>query len=309
MRPTEARLPIAMHQDVDRFERYLKFERAYSEHTLRNYAIDLRQLLLWLEEQGGRRTFQGWEAVEYTHLRAFLASRYGELQPASLSRKLSTFRSFFKFLVREGRLKTSPAALVERVKLPQKQPEFLTVDDVTLLLTLPDDGSVLGLRDLAMLELFYSSGLRVSELVGLNLQDLNRSERMVRVLGKGKKERRVPVGRPALEVMERYLQVRGSGFGDAPHPTAVFLNYRGGRITTRSVDRLVKKYTLLGGLLRRIGPHALRHSFATHLLAQGADLRAIQEMLGHASLSTTQRYTHVAVETLIDIYDKAHPHA
>lgn len=306
---TEARLPIGMHHDVDRFERYLKFERAYSDHTLRNYAIDLRQLLIWLEEQGGRRRFEGWQQVEYSHVRGFLASRYGELKPTSLSRKLSTFRSFFKFLVREGQLKNSPAALVERVKLPQKQPEFLTVDDITLLLTLPDESTPLGLRDLAMLELFYSSGLRVSELVGLNLKDVAIRERMVRVLGKGRKERLVPVGRPALEVLERYLQIRGSSFGDAPHPHAIFLNHRGGRITTRSVDRLVKKYVLLGGVLRRIGPHALRHTFATHLLAQGADLRAIQEMLGHASLSTTQRYTHVAVETLIEIYDKAHPHA
>lgn len=303
-------LPLPhMAVDFDRFRRYLAVERGASEHTLRNYFVDLHQLLVWLSAQSSRKPVTQWEQVEHSHLRAFLASRYGELVPTSLSRKLSTFRSFFKFMIREGRLKRNPAALVDRVKLPKKQPAFLPMDDLMSLLHMPDDSTPFGLRDLALLELTYSSGLRVSELVGLNIEDIDRSARLVKLRGKGKKERIVPVGRPALEVLERYLQVRGTAFGENPDPKAVFLNYRGARLTTRSVDRFVKRYALVAGILQTIGPHALRHTFATHLLAEGADLRAIQEMLGHASLSTTQRYTHVAIEKLMEIYDKAHPHA
>lgn len=310
---TEAPQPAldieAMRRDMADFERYLRIEKAASEHTLRNYRTDLEQLLTFLATEPQRRRVTSWADLEHLHLRAFLAHRFGTLEPTSLSRKLSTFRSFYKYLLREGRAQKNPARLVDRVKLPKKQPAFLTFDDMLKLLEMPDDSTPLGLRDLAILELFYSSGLRVSELVGLELADLNLSERLVRARGKGKKERLVPVGRPAVEVLQRYLDVRGLGVKDPLHPTALFLNYRGGRLTTRSVDRHVKRYVLVAGILRKVGPHALRHTFATHLLAEGADLRSIQELLGHASLSTTQRYTHVAIERLMEVYDKAHPHA
>lgn len=299
----------AMRRDMADFERYLRVEKAASEHTLRNYLSDLEQLLSFLANEPQRRRVTSWADLEYLHLRAFLAHRFGELEPSSMARKLSAFRSFFKYLQREGRVQKNPARLVDRVKLPKKQPAFLTLDDMVKLLEMPDDSTPLGLRDLAILELFYSSGLRVSELVGLDLADINLSERLVRARGKGKKERLVPVGRPAVEVIQRYLEVRGLGVKEPLHPTALFLNYRGGRLTTRSVDRHVKRYGLVAGILRKIGPHALRHTFATHLLAEGADLRSIQELLGHASLSTTQRYTHVAIERLMEVYDKAHPHA
>lgn len=296
--------------EVYAFLRYLTVEKGASEHTLRSYRVDLLQLVAFLAVHADfKRRVERWEMLEPVHLRAFLAWRYGELEPASLARKLSAVRSFFRFLVRQGTVTRNPAKLVDRIKLPKKQPAFLTVDDITRLLDLPDDSTYLGLRDLAMLELFYSSGLRVSELVGLNLEDLQLQARLVKVRGKGKKERIVPVGVPAVEVLQRYLAVRGLESSGPVDPVAVFLNYRGGRLTTRSLDRFVKKYALLSGLIRRIGAHALRHTFATHLLAEGADLRAIQEMLGHASLSTTQRYTHVAIEKLMEVYDKAHPHA
>jgi integrase/recombinase XerC len=298
-----------LYADIVLFERYLRAERGLSAHTLRNYISDLRQFLSWLCQESERRSsIPDWSRIDVLTLRSYLASRYGELAPASTSRKLSALRTFFKFLMREGRMSKNPASLIDRPRQVKAQPEFLAVDDMFKLLEMPDETRHLGVRDRAMLELVYSSGLRVSELVGLDLDDLDRAQRLVRVLGKGRKERIVPVGRPALAAIDAYLGVRGTHFGE-PHPTAMFLNYAGGRLTTRSVARLVKRYSLIAGILRDIGPHALRHSFATHLLAAGADLRAIQELLGHASPSTTQRYTHVAVEKLMDVYDKAHPRA
>jgi integrase/recombinase XerC len=302
--------PSPLLAAVRAFERHMTFERALSEHTVRSYGSDLEQLVEWLEQTiRPKRPALDWAEVDIYLLRGYLAHRYGELSATSSGRKLSSLRTFFKYLMREGLAKTNPAAALERPRQPVNQPAFLSVEELFALLEAPDVERHLGLRDRAMLELIYSSGLRVSELVGLNLADLSRGERLVKVRGKGRKERLVPVGRPALEAIDAYLQVRSTHFGPNIDPVALFLNYRGERLTARSVGRHLDRYTVLAGLLKDIGPHALRHSFATHLLNNGADLRSIQEMLGHASLSTTQRYTHVAIEKLMEVYDKAHPHA
>ena len=303
--------PHKLQSDIDAFLIYLKVERGASVHTVKAYKSDLSGLCLYLAEQAqasGSESLQ-WGDVDIWSLRSYLAARYDELSRASLSRNLSTFKSFFRFMVRRGRVESDPTVLLEHPKLPKKQPKFLSVDETFHLMRTPDPSSHLGCRDLAILELFYSSGLRASELVGLSLSDLDLDGALVRVLGKGKKERLVPVGSVALAIIKRYLEHRGVSFGPSPDPQAVFLNHRGGRLSDRSVRRLVKAYARAAGLLKDISPHALRHSFATHLLGGGADLRSIQELLGHSSLSTTQRYTHVTPDHLMAVYDRSHPRA
>jgi len=292
------------------FIRYLSAERGYSEHTTRNYQSDLVQFARFMAVVCVEaRVAVTWQDVDVYMIRGYLGQRHGELCATSMSRKLSSLKSFYEFLMREGHCQANPVALMDRPKLPQTNPEFLTIDDMFNLLEVPDSERHLGLRDRAILEMVYSAGVRVSELVGMDLLDIDCGRRLVLVRGKGRKERIVPFGKKALAALEAYLEVRGLKFGAEPHLTAVFLNYRGRRPTTRSVGRLVEKYGVISGIMRKVGPHTLRHTFATHLLAEGADLRAIQELLGHASLSTTQRYTHVAVEQLIAVYDKAHPRA
>jgi len=310
--PSPPPLPSGLEADILRFERHLRSERGVSPHTLRSYGLDIRQFARFLGGQGFHDMVPGptrWQEVDPIDVRAFLASGYGRLSPATLGRKLSALRTFFNFLVRENLLTRNPALSVDRIKQAEKHPDFLSVDDMFRILEVPSSDSPLGVRDRAMLELLYGAGIRVGELVGLNLADLDLRERLLLVRGKGRKERIVPMGSKAKEALQTYLGLRSTAFGKSPDPEALFLNYRGGRLTSRSVERIVKRYCLLAGLVRDVGPHALRHSFATHLLAGGADLRAIQELLGHASLSTTQRYTHVAVEQLMEVYDKAHPRA
>jgi integrase/recombinase XerC len=270
------------------------------------------------------------------------------LQKSSIARKLAALRSFFKYCVREGMLKENPARLVPTPKLPKRIPSVLSAEEMNGFLNqlaemgvasggsipakrrlasgalakgsekLASEGLLLR-RDRALLELLYAAGLRVSELTGLNLEDMETKERMLRVRGKGNKERIVPYGSKAQEALEKYWPLREqllrqtTGSGDArrsvPHTNAVFLNYAGRRLTQRSVGRIVKKYVRLVNINWDLHPHSLRHAFATHLLADGADLRAIQELLGHQSLSTTQKYTHASIRQLMEIYDKAHPHA
>ena len=220
-----------------------------------------------------------------------------------MGRRLSTLRTFFRYLIREGQLSVSPADLLSSPKLQQKLPTVLSVDETTDLLDRSQGLDRLSLRDRAMWELLYSCGLRVSELVGLDVGMVDLPQQSVRVLGKGGKERLIPIGGPALQALQRYLDDRGTPALDAP----LFLNHRSGRLTTRSVQRLLKKALILTGVLKDATPHALRHSFATHLLDGGADLRSIQELLGHASLTTTQRYTKVSMSHLMEVYDKAHP--
>ncbi len=270
--------------------------------------------------------------VDTFAIRAFLGELSRQrLSASSAARKLSAIRTFVKFLRREDLLDDDPAALVASPKKPETIPAHLTLDEMSRLLEMPDSSTPLGRRDRAILELFYASGLRLSELVGLGIEDVNLSGRMVRVLGKGRKERLVPFNNSTAQAVRQYLADRAAlapaesksgerraraGSGESRKSresrggkSPLFLNYRGGRLTTRSVDRLVRKYVALCGAKFGISPHALRHSFATHLLAAGADLRAIQELLGHASLSTTQRYTHVNAAQLINVYKKAHPRA
>jgi integrase/recombinase XerC len=300
------------------FLEHLRLNENASLHTVRAYESDLTQLISFLASSVGRRGAD-LKAVDLDHLkiREFLGElhRRGNTR-SSAARKLAAIRSFGRYLRREGVLDADPAALVGTPKREQRLPAHLGEAEMTKLLEMPDATHPLGRRDRAILELFYASGLRLSELVGLDLDDVNLSGRMVRVLGKGGKERIVPFNRSAEAALRAWLKdcAESAHTPDVRvHPRRVrrplFLNYQGGRLSTRSVDRLVRRYVAACSTRFGISPHALRHSFATHLLERGADLRAIQELLGHARLSTTQRYTHVNAAQLMDAYRKAHPKA
>ena len=311
-----------MREAIEQFLTYLRAERDASAHTLRNYRVDLTQFLAYLEERregGGAPDPAG---VDHLVVRGFLARLHGAgLTKTSVARKLATLRSFFRFLCRQGRLRTNPAELVQSPRLPVRAAAHLSVDEAFQLLASAEapagpPGKVnpaLRVRDRAILELFYASGLRIGELVGLNRSDVDFRQGLARVLGKGRKERIVPVGTKAVEALGAYLAdrrhpaVRGTDRQEGSE--ALFLNHRGGRLTARSVSRTVLHYLLASGLGKKITPHGLRHSFATHLLTAGADLRAIQELLGHARLSTTQRYTHVGLGEVMKVYDETHPRA
>ncbi len=292
---------------IEDFERHLQVERSLSPHTVRNYLSDVRQLVEYLK---GRTPPVALESLTYRDLRGYLAVRHAINRKVSVARKLAALRTFCKFLVRREVLPHNLAALAPTPKLENHLPKFLTIDEVFHLLEQTSGQTVLDLRDRAILELFYSGGLRVAELVGLNLADLDLTQHLAKVRGKGGKERMVIVGSQAFQSLSLYLQVRRELLTpDSPDSgrEAVFLNYRGGRLTTRSVARLVEKWALKSGLGQPLSPHGLRHTFATHLLEGKADLRAVQEMLGHAQLSTTQKYLHVNLDYLMEVYDKAHP--
>jgi integrase/recombinase XerC len=306
-----------MQEHISQFLDHLKYERNMSEHTLRNYRIDLGQFYDYLApaDKQGRRRHVDVRQIDNITIREFLKTLYDKKKKkTSIARKLATLRSFFKFLCREQVLEMNPAQLVSSPRLEKKLPKYLTIEEIIRFIETPDTDTPLGKRDRAILELLYASGLRVSELINLNVTDVDFKHQSVRVKGKGRKERIVPFGTKAKEALEQYLGVRGELLAEASEsdrdPTALFLNYLGTRITTRSVGRMIRKYALMcSNINPNISPHSLRHSFATHLLNAGADLRAIQELLGHARLSTTQQYTHVSTERLIEVYDKAHPKA
>ena len=288
-----------MHPEIEEFAAYLERVERASPHSRRAYVSDLRQLATFLE---GRGTVL--DTATRDDLRAFLASRFAANAPATLARKQGSLRAFYGHRVRMGHIADSPA---RRLVFPRRRlalPNVVAVDDCFALMAAPSLRTAAGLRDRAALELLYGAGLRVSELVGLNLEDLANDS--VRVRGKGSKERIVPLVEKARAAIDAYLS-RRSELG--PQGPALFLNRRGGRLTARSVARHLARYALIAGVRRHVHPHALRHSFATHLLDMGADLRGIQELLGHASLSTTQRYTHVSSERLLQIYEDAHPRA
>jgi integrase/recombinase XerC len=291
---------------VPAFLQYLAAERGASPHTLRSYAADLaeRGRFLHAAKMGGLA------AADARTLRAYLAWLHGRgLAKSSIARKLATARSCFRFLARRGYIAANPARQVASPRLPRRLPSFLPKDESKELLDAPVEDSAAGRRDRALLELLYASGLRVAECCGLDVEDLDRRHGTVRVLGKGGKERVVPVGDAALDALDAYLSAAGGrdrrGAGSGP----LFQNPRGGRLTTRSVRSIVRRRARAAGIARRVTPHTLRHTFATHLLGEGADLRLIQELLGHSRLSTTQRYTHVSPEHLMKVYDAAHPRA
>ncbi len=337
--------PAEMKQAIGKYLQYLQSVRNSSPHTILNYGKDLEQFVGYLSPPGE----QPPPLPKITHLiiREFVGHLHERgLEKSSIARKLAALRSFFKYCVREGMIQESPARLVPTPKLPKRIPSVLSAEEMNGFLNelagagpaaggrLPakkgEGGAAQGKkaagneglllrRDRALLELLYAAGLRVSELTGLNLEDMEQNERMLRVRGKANKERIVPYGTKAQEALEKYwplreqllLQTSGSGGRRraVPRTNAVFLNYAGSRLTQRSVGRIVKKYVKLVNINWDLHPHSLRHAFATHLLADGADLRAIQELLGHQSLSTTQKYTHASIRQLMEIYDKSHPHA
>lgn len=282
---------------------YLRTERRFAHRTLVAYEKDLRQYLAHLEGRGVDLC-----EAQPPDLRAFLASLHGERAPSTMARKLAAIRSMYRYFLRRGWVEANPGALVATPKRPKALPKVVPIDDLTALLETPSRESPYGLRDRAILELLYGGGFRCSELCDLDLGDLDASARTARVRGKGGKERVVPLGRKAWEALGEYLQVRAR-FLRGTSGNALFLNRRGGRLSTRWVAKSIERYSKLCGLRRRVHPHALRHSFATHLLDNGADLRGIQELLGHSSISTTQRYTDVSVERLMAVYDQAHPRA
>lgn len=289
-----------MTDHVASFLRYLEVERGASAHTLRSYQTDLRQFLDFLSDQG----IQGVERVNGRAIRIYLSGLHeAKLSRTSIARKLAAIRSCFAFMTRRGVLERNPARELGTLTLPKKLASFLPVDETWALLDSPATGSAHELRDRAILELLYATGVRVSELCGLDLAELEFGQGTMRIMGKGAKERIVPVGETALAAVKAYVEARGGC--DGP----LFQNRRGGRLTARSVHRIVRDRARAAGVSRRVSPHTLRHTFATHLLDAGADLRFIQELLGHERLTTTQKYTHVSADRLMKVYDASHPRA
>jgi integrase/recombinase XerC len=317
-----------MDSAVQKFLIYLRSVRNSSPHTIRSYENDLAQFLRFLTPP--ETAMPRPEDVTHLMIREFVANLHDQkLEKSTIARKLAAIRSFFKYAVREGLVVRNPARMVATPKLPKRIPSVVSAEDLNSFLdsivekparastrrragTVNDDSRLMVRRDRAILELLYASGLRVSELTGLNLGDMDRKELMLRVRGKGNKERIVPYGGKAQQALEAYEPLREEVLrkaGSRGERQAVFLNHMGTRLTQRSVARIVKKYSRLANINWDLHPHSLRHAFATHLLADGADLRAIQELLGHSSLSTTQRYTHATIRQLLEVYDKAHPRA
>ena len=310
-----------MEQYLPSFLEFLKLNRNVSSHTLRAYRSDLRQFVEFSKERLGRPITT--DDFDHRLVRSFLANLYENGHSrASSARKLASVRSFARYLRNEGRLEHDFVGLVSTPKLARRMPIHLDQDEISVLIESPDSDTALGRRDRAILELFYASGLRLSELVSLNVDDVNLRDQLVRVSGKGGKDRVVPFNQSTTDAISAYLKDhrvlvnsnnQTSGQSYRPQSAVVsmplFLNYRGGRLSSRSVDRLVRKYVVQSSVRLGVSPHALRHSFATHLLERGADLRAIQELLGHARVSTTQRYTHVNAAQITALYRRTHPRA
>ncbi|MFO7760310.1 MAG: tyrosine recombinase XerC [Thermodesulfobacteriota bacterium] len=296
-------------KEIEQFLNHLKVERGYSQHTVSAYGRDIEQFFSFVD-----RT-KNIHDLDSRLIRSYCYYLIKYKKNSTSARKLSALRSFFRFLLREAKIKNDPLEKIAMPKQGKYIPVFLTVDEVFSLLKAPGDNDTYASRDRAALEILYSTGMRVSELSGLNMDRLELANGMVRVIGKGNRERIVPLGRPAIKALEDYLAEREKLLtariqkGKAVEGKAVFLNGRGGRLTSRSIQRLVQHYALRAGMNMRVTPHALRHSFATHLLEMGADLRVVQELLGHVSLSTTQKYTHLNVDHLMEVYDRTHPMA
>ncbi len=320
-----------MKRIIEKFIAYLRYERNVSPNTIREYRRDTQQFAEFLTPPGEKTPTLA--EIDHRMVREYVSWMYDQhLEKTSIARRLASLRTFFKFCMREKLVRENPARFVPRPKLPKRVPRVLTAEELNGFLDClghgiggpqsrsgrhrigrsPKEAKAMLKRDRAILELLYGSGLRVSELSGLDIENLDRQEQMLRVLGKGRKQRQVPYGRKAQEALEAYWPLREAILARAGRVAvtrAVFLNPVGGRLTARSVRTLVKKYARLTNVNWDLHPHALRHAFATHLLADGADLRAIQELLGHVSLSTTQRYTQASIRKLMEVYDKSHPHA
>src|SRR3989338_11572306 len=285
----------------DQFLLYLQGEKNASPHTVKNYGVDLAEFIIVTGEKTARE-------VDYIAIRKFLAHlKEKGYSKSTISRKLACLRSFFKFLTRENVVANNPAVGIATPKREKKLPSFLEVQEIENILDAASGASLSSKRDRALLETLYSSGIRVSELVGLNMEDTDVLGGVLRIRGKGKKERMVPIGRKAQEAIREYMEKRGNDYGKAGG--ALFLNKNSTRLTDRSVRRILIKYVRKTSLHKDVSPHTLRHTFSTHLLDRGADLRSVQELLGHENLSTTQIYTHVSTQRLKDVYDKAHPGA
>lgn len=298
-----------MYDQIDGFLRYLKIERNASELTLKSYSEDFGSLFDYLQTRVG--TTPSVAELDIALLRGYVAYLHEcDYAKTTIARRLACLRSFLRYCQREGLVTSNPAKALRTPRTGRKLPHFLTIEETARLLETPPANEPEGLRDRAMLETMYSGGLRVAELVGLNLESWDRDANILRVLGKGKKERIAPIGSYASRALDRWLEVRepGEKVPEADQ-TAMFLNRFGGRLTTRSVGRMLEKHILIAGLNTKTSPHTLRHTFATHMLDGGADLRAVQELLGHKSLTTTQIYTHVSTKRMRETYETAHPHA
>lgn len=311
--------------DVHAFFNYLKAERDASAHTVNNYLMDIRQYVEHFWPDAGP-PYRWKEADRFWGRRFLVYFQQMECAPTTTARKLSSLRSFYRFLEREGRVRVNPFSGLALPKRPRRLPDIMSVTEVDRLLDMPGQWAVqsgktgeearevrfLASRDAAILELLYSTGMRIAECAGLTRDRLDLLSGVAKALGKGKKERLCPVGRPASRALRAYLDARSArltALGLRRDPDAVFINRNGGKLTTRSIERMMKKYLLMAGLRPDYSPHILRHSFATHMLDAGADLRSVQELLGHSSLSTTQIYTHISVERLKEVYEQAHPRA
>jgi integrase/recombinase XerC len=294
-------------RDIRKFLDDLKHRRGLSAHTVASYGSDLHQFQVFLEESQGVSRLAD---VDVLAIRSFLAHLHASgLERSSIARKLAAIRTFFRYLTREGRIAKNPARLVSTPRLDRKIPARIEETEVGRLLEAPDAGAPLGRRDRAMLELLYATGLRVGELVAVDVSSCDFDERLLRVQGKGGKERIVPFGEPAEEALRLYLGDRRELVARGEGTDALFLNSRGGRLTARSVRRLMDRYLRVAALRAGLSPHSLRHAFATHLLEHGCDLRSIQELLGHESLSTTQKYVNLSTQKLLEVYEKTHPKA
>lgn len=294
---------------INSFTNWLRVEKGYSTNTVESYSRDLREFAAFAGEETSGKEIEG------RTIRGYVYTLHKKNKSSSVARKLSSLRTFFRFLLREQIVKNDPVAGISMPKQDKYMPVFLTVDEVFALMDTPGEDDLFAERDRAILELLYSTGMRVAELTALDMDHLDFETGMVKVTGKGNKERLVPIGRPAIEALMRYSPQREHLIadrvrrGNVAENDALFLNSRGTRLTTRSVERSVKMYAQRAGIAARVTPHSLRHSFGTHLLEMGADLRSVQELLGHVSLSTTQKYTHLNMDHLMDVYDRSHPKA
>lgn len=302
-----------MNELIDKYMEYLDIERGASQHTLRNYRRDLIDFKDFLGSIPSKSSISNEslidiDKIDNISIRSYLGSLYKRRNKKStILRKLSSIKSFFKFLINKGYINKNPGALVSSPKRENRITRFASVDEIFRLLSITDNNNPLSARDNAILELLYATGMRVSELTNLKIEDIDLNSMIVKVFGKGRKERIIPIGSKSRDSLKVYLSLRNKLLRNNRDVGWLFLNYRGGRLTSRSVGRITDKYISKSAMSKRLTPHSIRHSFATHLLDAGADLRSIQELLGHSSLSTTQRYTHVGIDRLMEIYDRSHP--